>query len=260
MHAYRSNHPGRPRIGHLEGPPDVTGDRMVDAMGAVGVDGALLVAPFHARYARGPLWRCVAIMAAALLCLSFITPSAAQTARTGTDVQAIGSSNPPAKKPLPASIVHSAVKTTTLKVASAVVSMALFFGGTGTVADATMLTVIMTVASSALFASNDYLWDYFYPNTNIRTNDVSFDALGSAWRNTLKYATVKPALIGMGYGVIYWYTGSWTSALTLGTASIFAFPAAFYGNNMAWDWYDWYSASVGPSSDVGDRALKNGGT
>jgi L-fuconolactonase len=46
VHAYERNHPGRPWVGHLQGPPEVTGDQMVAAMDAVGVDGALLVSPF----------------------------------------------------------------------------------------------------------------------------------------------------------------------------------------------------------------------
>lgn len=46
VHAYERNHPGRPWIGHLHGPAEVTGDDMVAAMDAVGVDGALLVSPF----------------------------------------------------------------------------------------------------------------------------------------------------------------------------------------------------------------------
>jgi len=46
VHAYERNHPGRPWIGVLQGPPEVTGDDMVAAMDAVGVDGALLVSPF----------------------------------------------------------------------------------------------------------------------------------------------------------------------------------------------------------------------
>jgi L-fuconolactonase len=46
VHAYERNHPGRPWAGHLAGPPEVTGDDMVAAMDAVGVDGALLVSPF----------------------------------------------------------------------------------------------------------------------------------------------------------------------------------------------------------------------
>jgi predicted TIM-barrel fold metal-dependent hydrolase len=46
VHAYERNHPGRPWAGFLQGPPEVTGDQMVDAMDAVGVDGAILVSPF----------------------------------------------------------------------------------------------------------------------------------------------------------------------------------------------------------------------
>jgi L-fuconolactonase len=46
VHAYERDHPGRPWAGVLRGPPHVTGDDMVGAMEAVGVDGALLVSPF----------------------------------------------------------------------------------------------------------------------------------------------------------------------------------------------------------------------
>jgi L-fuconolactonase len=46
VHAYERNHPGRPWAGVLHGPSQVTGDDMVAAMDAVGVDGALLVSPF----------------------------------------------------------------------------------------------------------------------------------------------------------------------------------------------------------------------
>ncbi len=46
VHAYDRDHPGRPWAGVLRGPPHVTGDEMVAAMDAVGVDGALLVSPF----------------------------------------------------------------------------------------------------------------------------------------------------------------------------------------------------------------------
>src|SRR5436309_1304426 len=46
VHAYERNHPGRPWVGTLAGPAEVTGDQMVTAMDAVGVDGALLVSPF----------------------------------------------------------------------------------------------------------------------------------------------------------------------------------------------------------------------
>ena len=46
VHAYERNHPGRPWHATLAGPAEVTGDQMVAAMDAVGVDGALLVSPF----------------------------------------------------------------------------------------------------------------------------------------------------------------------------------------------------------------------
>jgi predicted TIM-barrel fold metal-dependent hydrolase len=46
VHAYERDHPGRPWAAVLHGPPEVTGDDMVAAMDAVGVDGALLISPF----------------------------------------------------------------------------------------------------------------------------------------------------------------------------------------------------------------------
>lgn len=46
VHAYERDHPGRPWAAVLHGPPEVTGEQMVAAMDAVGVDGALLVSPF----------------------------------------------------------------------------------------------------------------------------------------------------------------------------------------------------------------------
>ena len=46
VHAYEPNHPGRPWAGTLVGPAEMTGDQMVAAMDAVGVDGAVLVSPF----------------------------------------------------------------------------------------------------------------------------------------------------------------------------------------------------------------------
>ena len=46
VHAYERNHPGRPWAAVLHGPAEVTGDDMVAAMDAVGVDGALLISPF----------------------------------------------------------------------------------------------------------------------------------------------------------------------------------------------------------------------
>ena len=46
VHCYERNRPERPWFRFLEGPDEVTGDDMVAAMDAVGVDGALLISPF----------------------------------------------------------------------------------------------------------------------------------------------------------------------------------------------------------------------
>ena len=46
VHAYERDHPGRPWAAVLHGPAEVTGDDMVKAMDAVGVDGGLLVSPY----------------------------------------------------------------------------------------------------------------------------------------------------------------------------------------------------------------------
>ena len=46
VHAYERDHPGRPWAAVLHGPPEVTGNDLVAAMDAVGVDGAVLVSAF----------------------------------------------------------------------------------------------------------------------------------------------------------------------------------------------------------------------
>lgn len=46
VHSYERNRSERPWSGYLQGPEEVTGDQMVAAMDALGVDGALLISPF----------------------------------------------------------------------------------------------------------------------------------------------------------------------------------------------------------------------
>lgn len=46
VHCYERNHPGRPWVAALAGPPEVTGPDMIKAMDDVGVDGGLLVSVF----------------------------------------------------------------------------------------------------------------------------------------------------------------------------------------------------------------------
>lgn len=49
VHVYERNHPGRPWVDALHGPPEVTGEDMIRAMDEVGVDGGLLVS-VHTMY------------------------------------------------------------------------------------------------------------------------------------------------------------------------------------------------------------------
>jgi L-fuconolactonase len=49
VHVYERNHPGRPWVDALHGPPEVTGEDMLRAMDEVGVDAALLVS-VHTMY------------------------------------------------------------------------------------------------------------------------------------------------------------------------------------------------------------------
>ena len=47
VHAYERNHPGRPWAGQLHGPTSATGEEMLAATDAVGVDGAIIVSTFN---------------------------------------------------------------------------------------------------------------------------------------------------------------------------------------------------------------------
>jgi predicted TIM-barrel fold metal-dependent hydrolase len=47
VHAYERNYPGRPWAGHLHGPASATGEEMLAAMDAVGVDAAIIVSTFN---------------------------------------------------------------------------------------------------------------------------------------------------------------------------------------------------------------------
>ena len=91
--------------------------------------------------------------------------------------------------------------------------------------------------------TNDYLWDRFYPNTNVAANGDSFSTISSLGRNTAKFLTFKPAVVAADWTVIYLYTGSLGSMLTMGPAYSLLAPATFYANNVAWDWYDWWGTS-----------------
>ena len=162
----------------------------------------------------------------------------------------------PATPPLPApqqasaSVGHSAVKGVTLKVINGLAAMAVFTTGTGSLAAGSILSAAVAASSYTVFVVNDYLWDRYFPNTNLAANNQSFSPFWSLSRNTAKFVTFKPAVMTADWSVIYLYTGSWFSTFTLGPAYSILSPLTFYANNVAWDWYDWYSSAPGTAQPV----------
>lgn len=153
--------------------------------------------------------------------------------------------NPPVA--VDASLQHAATKGITLKAAVALKNWAIFTVGLGTMAGGGALTILASVNSYIAYVANEYLWDYFDPNTNISANSAAFNKQDSAWRNTAKYLTFKPASTTLEWATIYWFTGSWTAMLAMGSVTAITGPIVFYGNNIGWDWYDWYNNPGSPA-------------
>ena len=169
------------------------------------------------------------LLAACLASVLSIGAAAAQT--TSTPAQT-GS----------ASLSHSAVKATTLKIATSVTNFVVLSAATGGIVGGTVLTVFSAVSTILVYTGNDYLWDTYKPPPVRQTTGESFDASGDVWRNTLKYLTFKPLVLGVKWASILVYTGSMTTMLVFGTASSVTNAAVFYANNVAWDFYDWYAS------------------
>jgi uncharacterized membrane protein len=153
------------------------------------------------------------------------------------------STMPSAAQSEAASLSHSALKATTFKVGTAVVNLTLLSYAAGGLAGGAALTTFVTAGSWAIFTVNDYLWDSYAPAPVKQNTAQSFDATSDVWRNTGKYLTYKPVVVSMKLAALYLYTGSASVALVFGTASAAVNTAVFYGNNMAWDYYDWYLAA-----------------
>jgi uncharacterized membrane protein len=142
-----------------------------------------------------------------------------------------------------ASLSHSAVKATTLKIATSVTNLVVLSAATGGVVGGTVLTVFSAVSTWLIYTGNDYLWDSYAPPPARQTEGESFDASGDVWRNTLKYLTFKPMVLAVKWASILVYTGSVTTMLVFGTASSVTNAVVFYANNVAWDFYDWYASA-----------------
>jgi uncharacterized membrane protein len=142
-----------------------------------------------------------------------------------------------------ASLEHSALKATTFKAGTTAVNFAILSYATGTVVGGVALSAFILGTSWVLYTANDYLWDTYSPPPVKQAEAEVFDATADAWRNTWKYLTYKPVIGSIKLASIYVYTGSAAIAGVFGTATIVTNTAVFYANNMAWDFYDWYSAA-----------------
>ena len=149
-----------------------------------------------------------------------------------------------------ASVSHSALKGLTLKAMSISTTAVIFALGTGSAATGGVMAVMNGIAGYGIFVANDYIWDTYWPNTNLASNNQNFQATTSLSRNTLKYLTLKPALTLLNVGVIYAFTDTLTATAATSVATIIALPMIFYVNNTLWDWYDWRSAPPEPPAPV----------
>lgn len=174
----------------------------------------------------------------------------AQTAAPATLVPAAAAVAPNAAE---ASLSHVALKGVTLKLTQGLYSFGVFtmLAGMGTMIGATM-AVADGIGGYGIYVGNEYLWDLFYPNTNLRANNEEFGILSSLSRTTLKYITYKPTVTASHWGIIYTATGSMQTTVMAGSMLWFTLPLIYYVNNTAWDFYDW---SVGPGIATGPAGV-----
>jgi hypothetical protein len=197
------------------------------------------------RLSAGAIGTGTALLYAALLCAA---PAQAQTAPVPAD----GATAPAAAE---ASLSHSALKGVTLKMTQGLYSFGVFTVavGVGTTLGAAM-AVADGVGGYVVYVSNEYLWDTFHPNTNLRANNESFGPLKSLSRTTLKYITYKPAVTAWHWGLIYAVTGSVQTMVLAGSLLWFTLPLIYYVNDTAWNFYDWRFAAGTPAVPTGKAA------
>ena len=151
--------------------------------------------------------------------------------------------SPPAPQGKEASLSHSALKATTFKIGSTAANLAILSYAVGGVVGGVALSGFMLVSSWVLYTVNDYVWDRVDPPPMKQTADQAFDPSAEVWSTTKKFLTFKPLIAAVKLAALYVYTGSASVAVVFGTAAILTNTGVFYLNNIAWDWYDWYTAS-----------------
>jgi uncharacterized membrane protein len=197
------------------------------------------------------------LLAAVLLAAVLLAPGPALAQRVVPPLAPAETTVPPTTEPpkaMEASVSHSALKGLTLKAMSVSTTAVIFALGTGSAATGGLMAVMNGIAGYGIFVANDYIWDTYWPNTNLASNNQNFQATTSLSRNTLKYLTLKPALTVLNVGVIYAFTDTLTATAATSVATIIALPMIFYVNNTLWDWYDWRSAPPEPTASVAAQA------
>jgi hypothetical protein len=196
----------------------------------------------------GTALRCL-IVCGALLCAA---PTRAQTAAPAAPVPADGATAPAVAE---ASLGHAALKGITLKITQGFYSFGVFTVGVGV---GTTLGAAMAVADGVgayvFYVGNEYMWDTFRPNTNLRANNEAFGPLSSLSRTTLKYITFKPAVTAWHWGLIYAVTGSLQTMVLAGSVLWFTLPLMYYVNDTAWNFHDWRFATGAATVPTGGAA------
>jgi hypothetical protein len=176
----------------------------------------------------------------AVLCTALLWPPAslAQERSKAAEV---------APQTAPASLGNTLARTATQNIAAGAIGMTVFSIGTGSLLSGAVLSTGYLAIGLTIYPINEFFWDYFDPNTNLRVNNANFDTAASFWRTTGKYLTFKTGTTISKVVMLYAYTGSVYSTATMSVVTAAALPFVFYANNMAWDWYDWYSTPATPA-------------
>jgi hypothetical protein len=175
-----------------------------------------------------------------ILCgmLLYAAPARAQTAAA---VPADGAAAPRAAK---ASLGHAALKGVTLKLTQGLYSFGIFTLTAGmSIPMGAAMAAADGIGAYSVYVGNEYLWDKYYPNTNLRVNNEEFGVFSSLSRTTLKYISYKPAVTAWHWGIIYAVTGSVQTMVVTGSVLWFTLPLMYYVNNTVWDFYDWSSST-----------------
>jgi uncharacterized membrane protein len=180
-----------------------------------------------------------------VLCVGLLWPACSMG--QAIPVPAPSPTEPAAMETAKPTVTHAMEKGVTFKVGTALMWAVIGLAGTGSVIDAGVFSIFSTASSYTVYVANDYVWDHLSPPVTAGPGNTSFDTAASAWRNTWKYLTFKPAINVINMSALYLYTGSVGATVAMGGTAFLAVPVIFYANNMAWDWYDFRASAPAPA-------------